>query len=103
MTRDRLITAHASKVSGAEFLNTVGPLFGFRPRIAAEKARDGELALAAIEHRQAQGQAPHGYWERRRFEDELRAAYAARIREIKARYAEQLVEVEHIAPGRIAA
>jgi hypothetical protein len=33
----------------------------------------------------------------------IQSAYEARLREIEARYAEQLTEVEHLGPGRIAA
>jgi hypothetical protein len=89
----RLIIADASRVSGADFFAAVT---GKPPRTAAERARDGELAQAAIEHSSAMAKAPRGrsaYWERERYRDECRSAYAARCREIEERYAEQLTEV----------
>ena len=101
-----LVWADASKVSVADFLPIGAALFGFRLRTPAEKARDGELAQASIDHRSAMAKAPMGraaYWERRAYDDECNAAYAARCREIEARYAEQMVEVERLGPGRIAA
>lgn len=86
----RSIIADASRVSVSEFFDFV------TGRTPAERERDRELALAAKDCDAAMAKAPRGrdaYWERQRYRDECRSAYAARCREIEERYAEQLTDV----------
>lgn len=78
-------TADADTMTPAEFLRA------FTGRTPADRARDAELAQAWSDHQAAMAKAPRGraaYWERKAWDDECRAAYAARVAEIRARYAE---------------
>jgi hypothetical protein len=91
MTRDRIIVADASKVSGAAFLDAVAPLFGKPTK--ADQQKQAELAQALTDHQAAIQQTYRSgakLWDQIIARDALKAEHAARIREIEQRYAEQL-------------
>lgn len=92
-----LITVPAASMTGAKFFAMVFP----KP----DPQREIDLAAALAEHQDAirRTWAIPKLWDQITARDGLRAEYRARVEEIERRYAEQLVDVEHLGPGRIAA
>ena len=80
------ITADASKIAPADFLDAIAPLFGKPTK--ADKAKQAELDQALAEHQDAIQQTfkIKKLWDAITARDALKAEYADRVAEIEAKY-----------------